>query len=252
MGENLVDISYQGISNDNVATDNSDYVDVDYSKESQNNLSTFLQDTATDPPQDEDMDQEINEDIKYAIKRKIEENKGLNVEDLRNLELPPDSPTIIKTKNVPATDDKELSMCIFCHRPFKHKKDMVRHMQEQHSGMEKKYECEVCCKKFMRADALRCHMRKHETHLDFVCSYCDRGFGKPGELNAHMLLHITNEDTNYYCQFCGEKFAILSLLKPHLMAHSTSHMWHCHSCQNKYSNVKDLKIHMRERHSILT
>ena len=54
------------------------------------------------------------------------------------------------------------------------------------------HECDVCEKRFTRADSLKTHMRIHTNERPYECDVCEKRFTTSGNLTNHMCIH-TNE-----------------------------------------------------------
>ena len=48
------------------------------------------------------------------------------------------------------------------------------------------HECDVCEKRFSRADSLRDHMRTHTNEKPYECDVCQKRFRESGHLKGHM------------------------------------------------------------------
>jgi len=125
---------------------------------------------------------------------------------------------------------------------------------------EKKFKCVAeCGKSFERKENLLYHMKgycKLVKMSSYTCKLCrdDTVFSSEVELSQHLEGHDELETLgcSYYCQFCGEKFLVLGLMKEHLkMKHDQQvHQWICTSCPLKFDLVKQLKKHMKRNHRI--
>ncbi len=47
------------------------------------------------------------------------------------------------------------------------------------------HECDVCEKRFTRADSLKTHMRIHTNERPYECDVCDKAFRESGALTRH-------------------------------------------------------------------
>ncbi|SBS97365.1 krox-like protein. putative [Plasmodium ovale curtisi] len=79
-----------------------------------------------------------------------------------------------ETKNGGSSADIEARTCSICNSLFVNSKLMQRHMMSVHSG-ERPYECEICLKRYKRADHLKIHRMKHDVNkeeMKFQCPIC--------------------------------------------------------------------------------
>ena len=104
-----------------------------------------------------------------------------------------------------------LLMCSQCPATMKGKYNLANHMQV-HSD-QKKYECEVCGKKFRVSQYLKSHLAMHSTERNHPCSVCGKGFKLKKHLNVHMKIHTGDF---VYCEFCNKGFAQKCNLKLHV------------------------------------
>ena len=75
------------------------------------------------------------------------------------------------------------------------------------------HECDVCEKRFTRADSLKTHMRIHTNERPYECDVCEKRFTRSSGLKLHMRIH-TNERP-YECDVCEKRFTRSGSLKRH-------------------------------------
>ena len=104
------------------------------------------------------------------------------------------------TKTCESISTKQGFECIWCGKTFQQKSKLKVHIRIH--TKEYSYECEKCCKKFIRPDSLRRHMLcVHEKLKPFVCTVCGLDLGDVDKFNMHMLQHdggniYTNNNNN--------------------------------------------------------
>ena len=64
----------------------------------------------------------------------------------------------------------------------------------------KKYECDVCLKRFYLPTDLKYHKRIHTGERPFECSICAKRFKRPSTRATHMRSHI--EGKKFECDYC--------------------------------------------------
>lgn len=119
-----------------------------------------------------------------------------------------------------------------------------------HKG--KKYPCKDCSEIFSMPNSLLMHKRmKHlkESVRESVCEHCGSTFGTPRGLFLHnMKVHRQdkNDKLGPECEDCGVHFSSEVAWKRHLVL-STKHKVSngCKFCGETFSNIDDLKGHMR-------
>ncbi|CAA9990131.1 zinc finger transcription factor, putative [Plasmodium knowlesi strain H] len=86
----------------------------------------------------------------------------------------------------------ETRTCNVCSMIFSNTNLMQRHMMSVHSD-ERPYECDICLKRYKRADHLKLHRIKHDLNKEekkFQCSICQMFFKSPRQLRNCKLKHI--------------------------------------------------------------
>uniref|UniRef100_A0A3P8RWK0 C2H2-type domain-containing protein n=1 Tax=Amphiprion percula TaxID=161767 RepID=A0A3P8RWK0_AMPPE len=72
-------------------------------------------------------------------------------------------------------------------------------------GSERPYGCQICGKRFRRAETLRRHNRVHTGEKPHACDVCGKMFREPFHLTKHLTVHSGQK--NYKCNLCGKMFA---------------------------------------------
>ena len=92
----------------------------------------------------------------------------------------------------------------------------------------RRFECDVCSKRFLRNEYLRNHMRIHSGERLFSCSLCDAAFRTSGNLRRHERIHTGEK--RFSCNICGAAFTERGL--------SLIHIWCCRRyslCRSRWS-----------------
>ncbi|XP_041644581.1 zinc finger protein 131 isoform X2 [Cheilinus undulatus] len=121
---------------------------------------------------------------------------------------------------------KKVHICEYCKKHFDHFGHFKEHLRK-HTG-EKPYECPDCHERFARNSTLKCHM-----------AACQNGAGaKKGRKKV------------YECQVCSSVFNSWDQFKDHLVSHTGDKPNHCTMCDMWFTHPKDLKVHLKQVHSI--
>ncbi|XP_061521407.1 zinc finger protein 865 [Phycodurus eques] len=84
-------------------------------------------------------------------------------------------------------------------------------------GTERPYGCQLCGKRFRRAETLRRHNRVHTGEKPHACDICGKMFREPFHLTKHLTVHSGQK--NYKCNLCGKMFAYAQSLVRHGKLH---------------------------------
>ncbi|MEQ2163979.1 hypothetical protein GOODEAATRI_001806 [Goodea atripinnis] len=112
--------------------------------------------------------------------------------------------------------------CRICGISFIRDCDLIRHMEEAHTG-HKAFKCFECLKEFARRDSLALHMRVHTGEKPHRCPFCEKTFTQTSNLRVHMRKHTGEKP--YFCDTCGKMVA---------------HSYHLKICSRQTSYTTDI------------
>ncbi|XP_061725771.1 zinc finger protein 239-like [Cydia pomonella] len=136
---------------------------------------------------------------------------------------------------------EEPYFCQICEKKFTRADYLAMH-QRIHTG-DKPYSCEVCEKKFTQMSNLKTHILTHTKETPYICEVCKKNFTTPSGLKIHKRIHT--DDKPYSCKICKKKFRQLGNLKTHIRTHTREKPYICEVCKKKFTQAAGLIIHKR-------
>ena len=118
---------------------------------------------------------------------------------------------------------------------------MQKHIDSFHTK-ERKYQCQICQKSFMRVETLLNHVKTHNKR--FECQICSKLFPSQGTLNNHIKQTHENPGS-FECQICSKKFNRKETLKNHQKVHDRNRPkpYKCQRCCYATDKNWDMKLH---------
>ena len=79
---------------------------------------------------------------------------------------------------------------------------------------QKEFKCPQCDKSYQYSSTLKRHMEAaHAGRFKYICQLCEKGYTTLRELKEHTFYH--NNEPQFPCNRCPEKFKTLYTLKKH-------------------------------------
>ena len=123
------------------------------------------------------------------------------------------------------------------------KKSHVPISDSRFSSGEKPFSCSWCEKRFGRKGDLKRHIDSHTGEKPFSCSVCRKCFTRNGHLQMHMKIHTGEKP--FSCSVCGKGFIESGNLKKHMIIHTGEKPFRCSVCDKGFAHSGNLKSHMR-------
>lgn len=132
--------------------------------------------------------------------------------------------------------------CGICSKLFLRRTGLTQHLR-QHT---ERFKCEICSKTFNHLRTLSSHMKMHSGKTEFKCEVCGKCLFYKCTLIQHMLLH--SGEKNFHCEICGKSFLRRTDLICHMRRHTGEKRFQCKICGNTFMDSKKLSAHVH-RHS---
>ncbi|CAM1308529.1 Uncharacterised protein g4886 [Pycnogonum litorale] len=116
---------------------------------------------------------------------------------------------------------------------------MKRH-NLKHTG-EKPFLCSYCDKSFGRQDKLKQHIRIHTNDKPYKCDQCQYTCSEKNSLTLHRRTHTGEKP--FQCQICSYSARTSTHLIVHIRTHTGDAPYKCNVCDAKFKVISDVKRH---------
>ncbi|XP_055596010.1 gastrula zinc finger protein XlCGF26.1-like isoform X2 [Uranotaenia lowii] len=135
--------------------------------------------------------------------------------------------------------------CSECKKNFPSNISLRNHYINVHLPVdERKFACDICLKKFAKRNSLNAHKLIHNTEEEFVCEICSKKFPKKSSLRTHIK-SIHERSTDFMCDICSKQLKSKYALKAHLAEHVDNERVPCTVCGQFMKNQNSLRKHMK-------
>lgn len=145
--------------------------------------------------------------------------------------------------------DPDTFKCKICGRVNSNSRTLTKHMKDKHTaeGLQRRFECNMCPKRFTKKCSLKMHLETHETGRDYQCSECGKGYATEQRRRIHERM-VHNVDR--VCDQCGKTIHGIYALKQHLLEHAgiQKRKWPCDQCNAELNSHSSLKRHRTVAH----
>ncbi|KRT78412.1 zinc-finger associated domain containing protein, partial [Oryctes borbonicus] len=120
-------------------------------------------------------------------------------------------------------ETNEAHMCEICGKRFKTRSYLQFHLKgHTQTAANKEFKCKTCGDVYLRFQDLMLHNRKVHptTEKKHCCEFCGEFFSRKDTLRHHRnRVHLKIQ--RQFCHICGKGYLYKSLLKKHMVVHST-------------------------------
>ena len=141
------------------------------------------------------------------------------------------------------------TICSICNKKLSSKSAKDEHEATVHMGM-KRFQCDLCEKRFTRATFLYGHKRSHHSSLKLKCDKCQMTFSFIQSLREHQgqCGKSEGERTKHKCPQCDACFTTRRGAKLHETSSHGTAMHVCDKCGKLYRYKTSLRKHKKEKH----
>ena len=134
--------------------------------------------------------------------------------------------------------------CVVCGVELHNNMDNINHQCEQ----ERKYECEVCKKRFKRRTHLDIHARIHSGLKPYPCNFCPQRFPTKTAHRVHVRKHTGERPFVCPVPGCNSSFKQKMHMLRHQRTHTGSRPFVCEICGRAFAQKSSLTRHVRGVH----
>ncbi|XP_029731539.2 gastrula zinc finger protein XlCGF67.1 [Aedes albopictus] len=131
--------------------------------------------------------------------------------------------------------------CKTCSKSFDEMRKLARHMKSHNRNRIK---CEECGKFLKSRSSWNSHRLRHEQGKRFECEVCRKRFAAPKDLKTHYKVHEEKTE-RFRCDECGKDFGRIYTLLDHQRLHSGKEVFSCDKCDKVFPKRRNLLLHER-------
>ena len=137
--------------------------------------------------------------------------------------------------------------CDKCEKKFNSKGELNDHVQVVHQEVE--FKCDLCPQSFKTRIMRDGHKRvAHNSDKRYECEVCHKRFNQICLKERHERVHA---EPQFECRFCKKRLKTRENLESHERYHTGEKPFECEHCGNGYVDRKALRQHITGAHKIV-
>lgn len=199
---------------------------------------------------------------KTSRKRKIISSKGTEANEVKSMQT--SGKCIMETENTNLTSrstneakhgiEKKFG-CTKCSRKYSTNWNRLRH-EQSHISLQRPFKCDICEKTYIWKQDLNRHKLNH-LHRKYKCKICHKVLSRRDNLRNHMqsvhqqelpLFRSNCLSRAAKCDTCSKTFRSKQSLVQHRCVLPSNDELNCEICQRKFPNRSNLKRHVQDFH----
>ncbi|XP_055382207.1 zinc finger protein 658B-like [Condylostylus longicornis] len=146
------------------------------------------------------------------------------------------------------SNEEKCVECNICQKRFVTARGRTIHMKQKHAVKigPPPYKCNVCGRLFKRIQHLNAHEVVHLSENDrklYACPQCNKKFTNEWYVQDHIRI-VHKRDRPFICELCGAAFGSNRNLVDHHLTHSEEKKFKCPKCEKTFKCKRALKLHV--------
>ena len=142
-------------------------------------------------------------------------------------------------------------VCDQCGKTIHGVQALKKHLME-HAGIKKiKFPCDECGVELNSRNSLKRHKAAfhHDGSTIYVCSICGKVAASPSALLNHKK-YVHEEERKYKCSYCDKAFKRPKNLQEHIATHTGQDLYQCPHCPQTFKVSANMHHHRKKVHPV--
>lgn len=135
--------------------------------------------------------------------------------------------------------------CELCEKKFTAMSSLKSHLKKGYHKKET-FTCELCCAAFEDRESFKKHTNVEHDGKRYSCEICGNTYKERRSLNVHKSIHSQQDQVS--CDICNKQFRHKEFLGRHMLIHTNKEKFKCDICSKEFGTVKSVKYHKQIVH----